>query len=364
MVPLVLALAVIGLLAAGCSEETTGPGPGDSQTEVPDLDDPLGGYTTQDELPAFGDPDLAESAGEESPYDDAMGDDPKIARWRHADADSVHAYVVTILWGMMARDPSMADSLLDPDVPVTDWSGALRVDRGGVLLRSTVAFERGDHIVRPRTDRTEIAWVSHTTVSYDGLRIVVYQPFEGEEDGEDDTLVIEAGTHVWEFAVNDLAELDFEETVDDAGNKFVLRSFLARPEVCGRGFIGGTWLVPENPEEERGVFRGRWVSADGRVAGYVRGFHGVNGQGREVFYGKYIDLDGTFRGILRGTWNRERILGSSDPDHPERHHGTFNGEWIDQNERVAGSVKGAWVAAPGAGRGFFEGRWKAICSRP
>ena len=361
--PLLMALAAVALVIAGCGEQASGPEPGDTRTEVPDLDDPLGGYTTRDEPPAFGDAELAESGAEEVPYDDAMASDPDVAEWQRAHPDSVRAYVVTLLWGMMSRDPSVSDSRVDPDYPVIDWSGKLRVNRGAVLLRSVISFERGDYVL-PRLDRREIAWVSQTSGGYDGLRIVIYQPFEGEETGETDSLVVEAGAHRWEFLINDLAELDFEEAVDEAGNKLVLRSFVTRPEICARGFTGGAWLAPENPEEERGTFRGRWVSVNGSVSGYVRGHFGIDSRGRQVFFGKYIDLDGRFRGILRGTWDRVRIHESGRPDHAGRHHGHFRGEWVDGDEALIGHVRGAWVAVPGEGRGFFEGRWNTVCSGP
>jgi hypothetical protein len=355
-------VSAIALLAIGCSDESTAPDPG--AVEETNLEDPFGGFTSQDEQPAFGDADLAESVAAEVPYEDVMVDDPEIKRWREAHHDSVHVYAVTLLWGMLTEDPASTIRPDDPpDVPVTDWTGYVRVNRGGVLLRSVVAFEPEDRII-PRLHRRQIGWISHTTVSFDGIRILVYQHFFDGQSGETDSLTVVAGDHRWDFLVNDLAELDYEESVDAIGNKFALRSLQLVPTVCAHGFLGGSWAAPES-STGLGAFHGRWVSRDGSVAGFVRGHYGIDRAGRKVLFGKYVDLDGDFRGFLRGHWEEvgtESLPGHSDRD---RHHGWFRGDWIDSNERLLGRLRGAWRSVPGEGAGFFEGSWTGVClSKP
>ncbi len=362
--PVVVTLAIIGLLATGCSEDSSRPDPNGTVTEVPDLDDPLGGYTAQDEQPAFGDPDLAESGAAEIPYQDEMEEDPDITGWSDARPDSVRAYVVTLLWGQLDADPASTDDPGDdPEIPVTDWSGSAELSRGGLLLRSVIAFEQGDYIVRPRTDRTRIDWVSYTTVSFDGLRLLVYQPLDEENTGEDDELTIQAGTHEWIFQVNDLAELEFEEAVDDLGNKFSIRAFYVEPTVCSRGFLGGAWVLPDSVVDQ-GNFRGRWVSVNGLLAGYLRGHYGINSEGRKVFFGKYIALDGTFLGFLRGGWDRVGIEEGSSISPRHRVHGWFRGDWLDAEEVVVGRLRGHWRSRQGTGGGVFEGVWSSGCCNP
>lgn len=364
MGPVLLALTVAALLVGGCSDESTEPNGTGPIEQTPDLDDPLGGFTAQDEDPAFGDSDLAGSAEAETPYEDAMANDPEITRLRSSHPDSVATYAVTILWGMLADDPSVRLPETDPtEHEPIDWSGQLQVNRGGVLLRSVVAFEANDEIVDPRPDRQTIQWISHTTISFDGIRVLVYQPLVDGQTVETDSLVIEAGAYRYEFLVNDLVDLDYVETVDDLGNKFSIRSVRIEPTVCAHGFLGGAWILPEDPTE-RGQFRGRWIGRSGRVAGFLRGHFGINSQGKKVFFGKYVDLDGRFKGILRGAWEDAGI--DTEPGHSSQrgHYGWFRGDWIDEKELILGSLRGAWRAVPEGGNGFFEGAWKGVCLNP
>lgn len=356
---LLLTLAVVGLVLTGCSDESTSPDSGDLLVDTPNIDDPLGGYTDRNEEPAFGEADLASSVAAEVAYEDPMAEDPEIKRMQAAHPDSINIYVATILWGMLDDDPSISVSPNEGvDVPVTDWTGRVEVNHGAILLRSVVAFEQGDHIL-PRHNHKRLGWVSHTTVSFDGVRIVVLQPKGGDQGERIDSLKVTAGDHQWTFLVDDLAELEYMETVDELGNKFSLRSHKTELTTNMHGFLGGAWVAPEEPEG-RGTFRGRWVTRNGSVTGFLRGHFGTNSEGKKVFYGKYIDRQGNFRGILRGEWDEVGIDMSMGESPIERHHGWFRGEWVDSSGRMLGRLRGHWHSYPGEDRGFFEGGWSGF----
>ncbi len=362
LIPSMALLLAAAMVIAGCSDDSTKPKDGATLDETPNLEGETGGLTTQSESPAFGDAALASSAMAEAPADDAMAGDPQIVRW--AVGDSARIYAVTLLWGILASDPAIRTGDADSgDVPVTDWTGHLVVNRGGVVVRSTIAFEPGDHITRPRTDRKRVDWVSRTTGSFDGLRLLIHQPMPEGETGEQDSLTIVAGTHTWSFLVNDLADLELTEDVDNLGNKFSIRSFLVERGPCGRGFMGGTWNAPVDPDS-MGTFRGRWVSRDGEVKGFVRGHYGINERGFRVLFGKYADESGNFQGFLRGTWDQAGR--EEGPHHGPmmRSFGNYRAEILDADKRPIGFVRGHWRSTPGGGDGFFEGKWSKGCALP
>jgi hypothetical protein len=354
-----MALLLVTVLAlGGCGKESTFPG-GSPTAETPNLEEDLGGLTATNEAPAFGDPALAASASTEAPAEDAMAADPTIVRW--AAGDSPRTFAATLLWGVLAEDPSRGATNIDTgETPATDWSGHLSVNRGGIVVRSSIAFEPGDFIVRPRTDRKLVEWVSHTTTSFDGIRVVIQQPLVDGQATEQDSLTIVAGTHVWHSLVNDLADMELTEDVDDQGDKFSIRSFLVEPGSCARGFLGGTWNLPVDPDS-MGTFRGRWVSRDGLVTGFVRGHYGINEGGTRVLFGKYTDESGVFQGFLRGTWERVGREGGPQMSNHMRHFGTFRAEILDGERRPNGITRGQWRAIPGSGSGFFDGRWARGC---
>jgi hypothetical protein len=352
----VFAVALASLLIVGCGDNSAKPS--DSGTpveETPSLDAPLGGYTAQNEPPSFGDADLSSSSNIEAAYDDPVETDPHVVGWERS--DSVRAYAVTLLWGILESDPAIRTGEDGGGVDNLDWTGFASINRNGaIVVSATIAFEQDDYIVGPRIEREKVMWVSHTSDGFDGLRLMVLQNVPEGEDGSADSLLIQAGTRQWTFAVNDLADLDRTDVIDDIGNKFSIRSFRMMPQLCNRGFLGGAWLAPSEPGEP-GRFQGRWVATDGTVAGHVRGIWGVDEQGENVFYGKYVDRTGAFVGILRGTWE-DRGPESPSQASRMRTHGSLRGEWLDGDGNVRGTVKGHWRAAKSGEDGFFEGAWR------
>jgi hypothetical protein len=352
---LAVVVALSSLLIVGCGKDSTRPTEnGTPAQENPDLDEPLGGYTTQDEQPSFGDADLAASSDLEIPTQDWIGTDPEVLRWQVS--DSVRVYAVTFLWGAMNSDPSIRTGGESEGAAILDWSGSAKTTNGALIVRATIGFERDDYLVGPRSVREKLMWVSHTDGDFDGLRLTVLQPVAAGGDGSADSLIIETGPYQVVLPVNALASLDQTAVVDDLGNKFTIRSFQVVPQLSNRGFLGGAWLAPAQPGAF-GRFQGRWVALDGSVAGTLRGIWGTNRQGERVFFGKYVDRAGTFRGILRGTWE-DRGPESPSQSNRLRTHGTFRGDWVDAHGIVIGTLNGHWRAARDGADGFFEGMWK------
>jgi hypothetical protein len=207
-----------------------------------------------------------------------------------------------------------------------------------------------------------VDWISHTTTSFDGIRVLILQPFEQGNDGTTDSLTIVAGANSWSFAVNDLANLEQTYSVSPEGNKFSIRAFRVSLRASTRGFVGGAWLSPESTGG-RGSFRGRWISRDGELAGFVKGYFGVNDQGDKVYFGKWINRDGTFHGFVTGHWEDSGMDESTGMSSIPRTFGVFGGEIRDADRTVIGAMRGHWRSARGGWDGFFEGVW-SVGARP
>jgi hypothetical protein len=151
---------------------------------------------------------------------------------------------------------------------------------------------------------------------------------------------------------SDLVDLHRVVTVDDAGNAVAFNTITVMPDECPSGFLAGQWrAVADRPG---GIFRGKWISANGIHMGYLRGVYGPNSRGEKVFFGKWITRGGRFQGLLRGHY------GVSDV----RPGGWFEGQWISRNLQVMGGVRGVYGTRDtdnGRHGGFFRGAWKTRC---
>ena len=288
--------ALFALLAlAGCGDDD---GPGVVTTDdydAIDLDQAYGGLTMTDEQPAFDDPYLIADDGEAA--DDPLADDPAIHEMERRGQGNRFTFV-RLVWGEL-------DAAIDgPDGDRVDWTGSLHVDRGVLIVRRVIRFERpGDSLVRPRPDRQTVGWNSHTGGHFDGLLIQVIERPQDVEGQEPNLLHFATGPLTTSFPVADLAGLDQVIPVEPAGNAVHVVGFnLADPDSCPKGFVGGIWHANPDSLGEGGRFRGHWVGLHGLTEGYLRGRYGVNDAGERVFFGKYIGRRGQFRGLLTGTW--------------------------------------------------------------
>ncbi len=350
-----VALALLALLA-GCSQDD---GPGDviatDNYDTMDLDEAYGGLSMTDEQPAFDDPYLiAEDAQDQGDaFDDPLADDPEVRemeRRGHGPGDGTARPRFTFLRVVWGELEAATDA---PDGDAVDWSGSLHVDRGIVIVRRVILFERpADSIARPRPDRQTVAWTSHTGGHVDGVLVQIIerpQDLEGEEPNQ---LHFGTGPFTTSFPVADLVGLDEVYPVEPAGNAVHFVGFnLADLDSCPKGFVGGRWQDDPATDVEGGIFRGRWVGLHGLTEGHLRGRYGVNEAGERVFFGKYIGPRGHFRGLLAGTWTPGEEPGQ----------GVFEGHWVNRQETVEGVLSGRFATAEERPGGFFQGRWSALC---
>lgn len=364
------AAALLWILAvglAGCGNDGDPTGTNDvgvDDYDAMDMNEAYGGLTATDEQPAFGDAEVEQIAAEDrdAASDDPLQTDPEVAAYEDdlsdpAAPDSLRPTItaVKLTWGRL--DGPLADAA-ESDEP-TDWSGMFRVDRGLVVVRRLILFERPrDHLVRPRIDRRTVSWVSHTGPHYDGLIVEIIEP-PVLPDSPGDGPPLPNMVHLvtprvsFDLPVADLDGIDRTDTIDDQGDALRVEGHLVTgDELCPKGFLSGIWMPdPATEATDDGYFKGRWVSVWGVVRGFVRGRYGVNDAGEQVFFGKYIGNAGRFRGLISGNWESADANG----------HGRFQGRWVDAAETVEGLLGGDYIHVPERPGGFFSGRWATLC---
>ena len=269
--------------------------------------------------------------------------------------------------GDLAVNGTVNDSFtIEPPCDVLDWTGTLQVDRGIVLIRRVVLFERPfDSVVRPRPDRQTVAWNSHTGGHYDGLVVEIIEPPLAEVD----SLVSPNMFHVdmpgfqGSFPVSELADMDELIEVDDLGNRLSINGFtLEDIDLCPKGFLSGRYRImnrvaPDSVDtgdhgERLGAFAGAQYGLHGRIDGFMRGGYGLDSAGKRVFVGKFIDRQGRFGGLIGGTW---------EPAGNEGELASFRGEWVTRGGRVEGVLGGEAHPVEGYPGGFLVGRWTTSC---
>ena len=355
----------------GCSEDDSNPAAG-TQTAVDDyaaidFDAPYGGLTKTDEEPAFGDPYLLQDDAleDQEVYADELLADPEVRALMAMgevpgdprDPSRPRFTFLRLVWGQL--DGAVDDSTgRVEDGELVDWSGLLRVDRGVVVVRRVIRFERPfDFLVHPRIDRHTVAWSSHTGGHFDGLLIQIMEPPRNGEGGDGDPpppnqLHLITGPFEQSFTVAELADLDEVHEVDEAGNAIQLAGFtLGDLDPCPKGFLSGVWRDDPDTDDGSGVIRGRWVGLDGRGLGHMMGSYGYDEEGTPVFFGKYVSRSGRFLGLLAGTWEPGDRPGT----------GTFLGHWTRDGENRDGVLGGRYLSLPERPGGFYQGRWAADC---
>jgi hypothetical protein len=373
-------LMLTGLLT-GCSDDATTPtsaaAGGDDYTQI-DFSLPYGGLTTSDEEESFGDEALMlrSLAEEGEEVADPVADDPMVRDLENrghracdpADSTGPHFTFVHLRWGML-RD--MMDSVsIEPPSDVIDWTGSLNEDRGVLLMRRAIRFERPlDHIIFPRLNHQTVDLVSHTACGFDGVVLQILERPEEYAEPDSNSLApnmlhINLGEFSADIAVRDLAGLEEVYEAGTAGNSVAVTGFaLSDLSVCPKGFLSGRFRrlaedrpdsvrADDRPGEQYGVYAGMWRGLEGRIHGHLRGAYGVDEDGQRVFIGKYIGPRGGFRGLIRGTW---------EPGEADDMLAGFRSQWIAASGNVEGLLGGEAFAVEGTPGGFFTGRWTALC---
>jgi hypothetical protein len=357
---------------AGCSDSPTVT----DQDQTISLEGDFGGLTTTKEAPAFGDTELAADDITEEEIDDPVLSSPEVASLvDDIDAGMFHFRAV---WGQLCLDTTVTE--------VTDWTGSITISRGAVVIRKTIRFELGQDYIPTRTDRQTVDWVSYTTVHNDGVAFdLLVPPVEPIYDttvtvGTDslgnpvdvitvDTIYPETepvtvefatGAYMRVFTLDELAALDTIVELDD-GNAVAIHAAQVFCQRCPRGFLAGGWGYDE---EGQGVFRGRWMSREGRIVGHLRGHFGVNDAGRNVIFGKWIDRSGNCEGLLAGTYQPFLRPDASDIAN-RRGCGWFAMRIFDANRAPIGMAAGQYQSAAAMPVGtnlLWTMGWMRICS--
>ncbi|MBI5478321.1 MAG: hypothetical protein HY906_05660 [Deltaproteobacteria bacterium] len=325
-----LGLAVlVAALFGGCRQQ----GGLDPET----INEAYAGLTTEDEEPQFGEPAVfgAMAASAADPVvDDTIAADPSYVT-EEQKAPTIH--YLLLAWGKLKRDS--IDGTLDVANP-QDFSGTLSVTAGGMVVVRKVRMEavQGDGVL-PRTDRKLLEWKSTIYGGVDGLLVKIAAP-------ADATVTL---TAAGQTIAKTVAELDLTYgIVDIPGTDDALAWAAAKVEKaggCPHGYMVGRW---NKRLAIGGVFRGRWVSADGELRGHMRGLFGARDNGDHVFFGKWIGGGGEFHGLLAGRYG----------------DGALHGHWLDRELQLKGRVKGIYFEPPilePRKVGFYLGTWQEAC---
>ncbi|MBC8180985.1 hypothetical protein H8E88_07660 [candidate division KSB1 bacterium] len=326
----VLALSTM-LIIGGC--EKNSPNEPD-ETEITELDKPYGGYTTSDELPAFGDALLITEFNDDKTAADEVSTDPAFTA--ALDSQKVDAYFIRVVWGLLEFDSTATE--------VVDWSGSASVSKGVLGLTKIIRFEGPDRVVLPRTDLKTLEWQSQTIGHLDGLSFVIL-----DRDSTDSEGLFTISTLLFErtFSYEELDSLEVVEIVTESGQQISIMSHKKEVIPFGGGFFDGRWV---RLRKNGGEFKGRWINSLGTHAGHLRGIWGINSQDIKVYHGKYVTLNGQFGGLLSGNW------GYAQDDTTK---GWLEGRWVNQNLTSIGTMKGHWKTKADSDRhGFFHGKWR------
>lgn len=321
--PLALLLA---LPTAACVDSSSG---NDSEEVSSALEQPNGGLDTADEAPEFGaQADFTAAAIErDGAATDALAGDPATAELDTASAAA--GFRMLVVWGKLPADRDAAAA--------RDWTGSLKVSRGGLIVRRTIAFEDRTDAILPRAALDTVSFKSVTRPFVDGLALTVLDPPSATATGSQTLTYSSAdGAAAYTF---DLSQLAAGPIVVDAGDgfKMVAIGVHRQAAACDRGFMRGRWHALS---AHLGRFLGVATDENGAPIGHVRGIYGQRRNGASALFGKFIDREGHFRGLLAGTFA----------------DGQYQARWIDRGGEH-GTAHGVFFEGATASSGHFLGRW-------
>lgn len=341
-----LKIGKIWILAALCAALAVGGCASDGSPGTPDYifdEDDFGTLDARDEEPLFGDSEVAMG---EIMFSSAYGEDQddfedafESAVTALEENPGVRVFLVRLAWGILTHDP-------ENDV-VTDFSGSVEIDTGGMRVLRTILFEwgLGDQILE-RTARELVEWSSHTRGHFDGLLLrAVVLPEERSPQFR-----VTVGDFTRDYTLDELAGLEEGEVVayDEIGNIVSICAF--ELGLCPSGFMSGLWARIDGAEG--GGFRGKFTGPLGAVYGVMAGYYEpLEFLAGGVFYGKLIDGVGGFAGFVRGRYI---------PFGPGFSAGSMHGEWVDRWGYRQGLIGGHYAEGE-SGWGYFQGGWIELC---
>ncbi|MFN0250646.1 MAG: hypothetical protein ACKV2T_27450 [Kofleriaceae bacterium] len=316
----------LAVLVTACVNTPETPDTADEITSA--LEQENGGFETTDEAPMFALDDVyAETAIEsDSLASDPMEADATIASMEGA--PNAEVLDVMMLWGQLPPDPTATVA--------RDWSGELRISRGGMYVRRRLGFEDATDRVLPRQTRDAIQFESRTRPFVDGLALrIVEDPARST-----DPLRLTYTPRTGDARELDVTRLRDERRVSiDAGDgNRVIAVATRRNDTCQHGFIRGRWhKIAPNVSK----YLGYVANPRGEVVGHIRGIAGQRRNGDAVMFGKFISRDGGFVGLVKGTYE----------------NGELHARWIDRTGDH-GTINGMYFeGGPNPRTGGFLARW-------
>ena len=334
---LAFVLSISTLLIIGGCEKNSPNEP--DQTETTELDKAYGGYTTSDELPAFGDPEMSVDFADDQTIADPIAVDPAFVA--SMDSNKVDAYFVRIVWGKLEYDSTATE--------VVDFSGSATASQGVIALMKTIRFERDDKVTLPRPDPKVLEWQSTVIGHLDGVSLVILDRDSSNTGGTFSEGQFTVSTALYErtFSYDELDSLEVVEEVTESGHQISIMAYKKEVIPFGGGFFDGRWM---RTSIRGGEFKGRWINSLGTHAGHMKGIWGVNARDIKVYHGKYVTLNGQFGGLLSGHW------GFADADTTK---GWLQGRWVNRSLNSIGTMKGHWNIKEDSPRhGFLNGKWR------
>lgn len=322
------AIASLTFASTGCMME-------DAEQEATaiaeSIEQELGGLDYEDTEAMFGvqtDFELAGEADDGTPIDDAIETDAAVMEMLGApDAALFHT---TAIWGQIPGDR-------DND-RVYNWSGALGVNRGAIIVRSTLRFDGFDRLL-PRENPRIVAFRSITLPHRDGLRFTIVDP---TPDADEPLMLTytQVDGDTFSAPIGALINEPQSREMDDAGNRIVIFAMPRAIDICQNGFLMGRW---HKVAENRGRILGRVVNDQGEVVGHMRGVYGQRDNGDKVFFAKYINRGGQAQGILAGSYDSGHFEGRWHTRNGER--GAVRGEYRETlpGLRIGGHYLGRWA---------------------
>lgn len=307
---------------------------GTTETELATaLEQENGGFDTTDEAPLFAAETMFQDASIEGDgvQADSMAADAEMQTMENAvDANVLD---LAVLWGRIPADPTATVA--------RNWSGELKLSRGGMYARRRIAFEDQTDRILPRMTRDAIQFQSVTRPAADGLVLRVADPATG---------AVEPLRLRYTPATGTAQDIDLS-TIEDGpvvrnlgdGNRMIVAAH-RRNDRCAHGFIRGRWhkIAPD-----ASTYLGVVANAAGEVVGHIRGIAGQRANGDSVMFGKFINREGAFVGILRG----------------EYEDGQFRARWLDRGGDH-GYLQGLYFEGPSPHAGGLLGRWAETSCGP
>ena len=292
-----------------------------------DLEQTNGAFDTADEAAQFGEDQLFADAAIEADATvvDEMTADPAIAAMNRPD---VAAHDLAVVWGRLPPDPTATEA--------RDWTGELRLSRGGMLVRRRIGFEEQTDRVLPRTRPDLIEIRSITRPFADGLVLRVFDPNPADPTPITLTYTSADASSTYSLELRQLA--DGPIVIDAGGGNKIVAAGRHRNDACNHGTMRGRWhkLAPH-----AGAYLGVVANAAGEPIGHVRGIFGERRNGDSVMFGKFIARDGKFTGVINGTFA----------------DGKFSARWLDR-AGDHGVLHGVTFEGPSLRGGGFVARWE------